>query len=176
MARPAVDLELSQRGLWGLFLIVVLIIGTIAFFNLDKIRDTLTPQVINTNSVLLLQKETAESLNVLYKSHSTTGNEFLSCLTGKVQDGIIIINGLEGTEVFSFNQTQIIFNECKRSRFNTIIGAIHSHPNGQCALSKTDKETFGQTNNLVEGVICRENKFAFFTRDNMNNPLKLIVE
>ncbi len=182
IARPGINISVGRKTFRFIAFATLLIVGYLVVVNIDviqaRLNNALTPTFVNHEAVVILTPQTREALNILWESHSAppSRKEFITCLTGTVTDNIITVTGSKGTNVVDFNETQIIFHSCKDiPLISPVVGIIHSHPQHVCRLSVQDKETFLESDNIIDAVQCDVDRFAFFSRQDVNNPLRLVT-
>lgn len=122
-----------------------------------------------------LNKEVVHSLNTLWNQTHTT-NEFIVCLEGTYSTNTqnIHVSGLRGTIVYEATLHNITSRDCGSSG---IVGSLHSHPSGNCALSEQDIETFSQVHSiyrttLLMGIMCDYNTLSLYTIQEPTRKIK----
>ena len=154
----------------GVFTIAILMMLTVwaLFMDLgprDIYERFTTSQIeyINATTVYIGEPELA-ILNTRYQSDS---KEYIYCLYGSVFEDGYLIEEMSETEVIQASEDQIQYKRCRRTQ--KYLGTIHSHPQPEkknliatCKLSDFDLYTFGSEMSPLTGVICGENKIAFY--------------
>jgi len=145
------------------------------YFNIDLERmpymiiETSTSIPTNATTVYIPQ----EYLTIWNHRYESERTEFLYCLYGQVREDGYIITDITTTDIISHSEESISYISCDRTR--NYLGNIHSHPQPEsrfyratCELSNQDLFTFGKENQLLTGVMCGVNQFAFYGIDNLD--------
>jgi len=110
-----------------------------------------------------------DDINTILSTRFNSDNkEFIYCVYGYEEEGILYINEIKETNVFKTNATALSYEQCKG---RTLLGTIHNHQTGNCDLSIMDAYSFGSTGETLIGVICGKSKYGLYGTDNVNNVL-----
>jgi proteasome lid subunit RPN8/RPN11 len=161
----------KEKWLWTTLLtassMLIFIIGVLAsdqILHPKKEQNQNMPTEENENYTIYLNHEVVMELNKLYENK----NEVSSCLIGQLIQNAYIITKAVQNPAISQTPTSITITQCREQN---VLGNVHTHPSGACALSLKDAYSFAQTQNNITGVICGPNQFAFFTPQQLNTPI-----
>lgn len=166
-------------------LMIILIIITLFIFGLQlALWVGISPldfisadsDIERTNATtVFFEKTEYDILNTRYKSDV---NEFVYCLYGETNSEGYFITKIQETKVLSSTEGTISYKPCSRDKI--YLGTLHSHPipNSRnyvatCKLSKQDLFTFGSDDSVMVGVICGENKIAFYGKNNFDESFTI---
>ncbi len=109
-----------------------------------------------------------QQIQTILEQYGQTNEEFAFCIHGTIdRDGVAFVKGVKPINPSSASQSSIRFKSCGMFK---LLGNIHSHSEGNCRLSQTDKETLGKYNH-VDGVVCGNSVDNFIF---MNNELETV--
>ncbi len=152
----------------ALALVLVLAIFAIfLLFNIPSFSTTLSP--VTKNTKVLIDDDVAKKVNTLLANAS---HEFVLCLKGTYADNLFEIRGFSFPPVRESTNTSITYGTC--AGFN-VIGTIHSHPEGKCGLSGTDKFTFGKKGHPLTAVVCGKNMFSIYGQGNLDEEVYYVI-
>lgn len=105
--------------------------------------------------------------------------EYLYCLYGDISDDAYIIEYIKETK-YKNTENNVSYVPCFKNL--KYLGTIHSHPQSTkmlfystCDLSDEDKKTFVSDKASITGVICGENKIAFYETKNLDESIEYVV-
>lgn len=136
----------------GLLLGASLQLGIIEFEEYVKIQHKSAE-----DAKVYVDKEVSDTLD---ESFTNNSKEFIYCLEGEsnIQEGRYYVESLSETEVISAEEDSVEYEPCP----STSIGNIHSHPSGNCEMSKPDAFTFGRQGVDLIGIVCGQDDYAFY--------------
>jgi len=151
-------------------ILVILLFISLFTFSLVYKPKLQTALVVKEKNIVFINKGVLEKLNELYKENYP--NEFLICLNGEIGENYYKITSLSETLVYNFSEYSVYFRKCPSGS----IGSIHSHTKPAiCIPSAMDIYTFGATGEAIFGIICGENKIAFFDPTSLTQSLKVVI-
>lgn len=160
--------ELSLRSVIATFLIallaiaVVLALGSYTYLNYFAVQPV---------TKVIISQQLRTELNEGFAN--TPDHEFALCLKGKIEGSVANITEWEDAEIIEMSEDG---NEIKASCPFNIIGTIHNHNNGVCAMSPQDVYTFGKSRTSIIGVICGEDTIAFYSCDSLERSVDVVFE
>jgi len=125
---------------------------------------------LSANQTIVLPAEFAAALNEAYRNHTV---EFQYCLYGEIRENETLITEIVPAEMIYATATECEANCTIRDEY---LGRIHNHISGRCVLSPLDTFGWGESDAPLTAVICGENRFAFFSREDVYQPLRLRIE
>ena len=146
---------LGMVGILAMTLVLAIAINIFLLTNRINILNEIT---LNGDSVVV-NEYVYEQLEDIYPSEL----EVPICLSGKIVDDDLIINGFEMAEIVESTESNVTYVQCSRYIDGTLtVGTIHNHPNGNCKLSDNDISTYVsdmQRGQDVIGLYCGEYVF-----------------
>lgn len=101
-------------------------------------------------------------------------NEVVFCLYGRINNSNIFIQELQETTMVERSKNSVRYVRCEQT--SDYIGTIHTHPSGTCRLSpRVDWYAFGRDGGQISGVMCGEKTFVIYHKEDVFNPLNVIV-
>ena len=154
-----------------LILAIITLVPLIQSFDYNKLNFVESPENI------IIEQSMLDLWNSRYKSDV---KEYIYCLYGETYDDGYVVTNIKETIVTDSSHEMIKHYQCDGGN---LIGTIHSHPQpnipgsySTCDLSKRDIYTFGYTKNALSGVICGEDKLAFYSTKDFEIPLEVMVK
>lgn len=118
-------------------------------------------------AIIYLPNQTIDTLNKKYNSEY---DEFGYCLYGNYQNGVYLITKIEERHYANRSREHIAAEVCPDSN----LGELHSHPEStSCELSEGDINTLLNGSSFTVAVMCGANRFAFFTKEQYLNSMKV---
>ncbi len=118
-----------------------------------------------------IDNKVVETLNNDFEKYDY---ERVYCLRGGSTPEYYTITGIDIPKVTFQSEDTVIYEVCSGA---SLLGSIHFHPDGYCALSNTDVYTFGRvfeiSGSRLDAVICAKDKFGFYDRNNLNYKERL---
>lgn len=111
---------------------------------------------------------------ILQISKESYPNEFAAMLEGKVEDGILHIDGLLFLPGDTSNQGAVL-DVFMMPLINEGIGSVHSHPGPNCSPSGADLQFFSK-NGLFHLIVAQPyEEFSICAYDSYGNPTNFSV-
>lgn len=146
-------------------LIIILLLAAVIIFAQQYNHNN---PIIPSDNIYEIQI-TGQVTDYLNDKYENSEVEFLACLTGTINNGIIKVDNL------FIPEQEATFNNVKPSycyREDTV-AIIHSHIIHDCEFSKEDIYSFGKTNQPALGVICRVGEIEFINSDIENIKVRI---
>jgi hypothetical protein len=160
-----------------IILIIVLLINFAQWFNIlpSDVQQALTPiTFMGTASISI----PSDILFILDSRYESDVKEFVYCLYGTKQGGDnLIVNSMRETTIKYATSELAYYESC--SKTSDFLGIIHSHPQtsqlfvANCDLSETDKKLLTDSDLTIVGVICGEEKMAFYTKNDFEKSMRI---
>jgi hypothetical protein len=111
---------------------------------------------------------TKEDVALMNQNYLLFRNEFALCFTSEISDGSQYYKAIRSLNVkFDGEHVHV---QCPS--ITEMI--IHSHPEGACEFSDDDKESFADSSNDYEGIICGVDEFVIVDRNNTKQSIVVI--
>lgn len=119
-------------------------------------------------ATIIIPETISETLHSLFQQPY----EFAACLKGKYSDGVYQITDIDLPEISAQGVFAVEHAKC---RGFGVIATIHSHLDGNCALSQGDLFSFGQKEEPLSAIMCGENDIAFYSKKSFTNRMNYVV-
>ena len=144
-------------------LLFVIVIGLLYFGLKYQVSQYNVVMESDSTYKINIPNKMSEELERLYRTNT---NEFIRCITGFKVDDKIVFKEMYEPEIINNGKDFVDYIQCKNHyNLNPTIATIHSHPGGNCMLSKTDGKTYVGAlteGHLVTGIICGNTQYAFY--------------
>lgn len=112
---------------------------------------------------VIIHEGVVDELNSIYNDYQ----EYIRCFTGHRDGDAAVVTGVFiPSNVYSTDE--LVSSSNCRSRTDwflgrTVLGSVHSHPNGECQASARDTYNFGRNGDMIMGIQCKEDRFVFYS-------------
>jgi hypothetical protein len=152
-------------------MLLLIMLGLSIFMGYEYYHDFYTRKQVRVSSsetTVYVNKVVTDALSLMYGSYDT---EYFVCLDGYEKDGNLYVTGMRSSEIRFANKTTVHSYCCDKRA----IADLHNHPGGSCTMSKPDIYGFGWCEIDYRVIHCGKNNFAFYSPDNLNERLKIMI-
>lgn len=150
-----------QKNILISIIAILVVASTYISLNVLSLAEEYSQNAKETSNFnMSINKELYSLFNDNYEHYYP--KEYVLCLYGSLQGQDVLIYRANAPFVINRENDSIDYFACTEKYGLSLIGTIHSHPNGICELSSPDI----QIGDEVMGVQCGHDKIIFFTKTN----------